>query len=74
MRRLRRRKIGPMDKIVNKAEYPNHDWSHDFQEKLKIDYSGENGLVVSYSPTRKGVGNVVCILGIIFCSEGAKFI
>ena len=32
LRRPRRRRIGPVGEIVNKAEYPNHVWSYDFLE------------------------------------------
>ena len=32
LRRPRRRRVGPMGEIVNKAEYPNHVWSYDFVE------------------------------------------
>ena len=32
LRRPRRRRIGPVGEIVNKAEYPNHVWSYDFVE------------------------------------------
>jgi transposase InsO family protein len=32
LRRPRRRRIGPLGEIVNKAEYPNHVWSYDFLE------------------------------------------
>jgi len=31
-RRPRRRRMGPVGEIVNKAEYPNHVWSYDFVE------------------------------------------
>jgi len=32
LRRPRRRRVGPVGEIVNKAEYPNHVWSYDFLE------------------------------------------
>jgi len=32
LRRPRRRRVGPVGEIVNKAEYPNHVWSYDFVE------------------------------------------
>ena len=32
LRRPRRRRVGSVGKIVNKAEYPNHVWSYDFVE------------------------------------------
>lgn len=32
LRRPRRRRMGPVVEIVNKAEYPNHVWSYDFLE------------------------------------------
>ena len=32
LRRPRRRRVGPLGEIVNKAEYPNHVWSYDFVE------------------------------------------
>lgn len=32
LRRPRRRKVGPVGEIVNKAEYPDHVWSYDFLE------------------------------------------
>ncbi len=32
LRRPRRRRVGPAEEIVNKAEYPNHVWSYDFVE------------------------------------------
>jgi len=31
-RRPKRRRIGPVGEIINKAEYPNHVWSYDFVE------------------------------------------
>jgi len=31
-RRPKRRRVGPVGEIVNKAEYPNHIWSYDFVE------------------------------------------
>jgi transposase InsO family protein len=31
-RRPKRRRMGPVGEIVNKAEYPNHVWSYDFVE------------------------------------------
>jgi len=31
-RRPKRRRVGPVGEIVNKAEYPNHVWSYDFVE------------------------------------------
>jgi putative transposase len=31
-RRPRRRRMGPVGEIINKAEYPNHVWSYDFVE------------------------------------------
>ena len=31
-RRPRRRRMGPVEEIINKAEYPDHVWSYDFVE------------------------------------------
>ena len=31
-RRPKRRRVGPVEEIINKAEYPNHVWSYDFVE------------------------------------------
>ncbi len=32
LRRPRRRRVGPAEEVVNRAEYPNHVWSYDFIE------------------------------------------
>lgn len=45
LRRPRRRRVGPVGEIVNKAEYPNHVWSYDFVED-RTERGGELRILV----------------------------
>jgi len=45
LRRPRRRRIGPVGEIVNKAEYPNHVWSYDFLED-RTEHGGKLRILV----------------------------
>jgi putative transposase len=85
LRRPRRRRVGTVGEIVNKAEYPNHVWSYDFVEdrterggKLRIlaiidEYTREC-LAISIAPSMPALA-VVGVLEWLFLTRGVpKFI
>jgi len=53
LRRPRRRRIGPVGEIVNKAEYPNHVWSYDFLED-KTERGGKLRILVIIDEYTRG--------------------
>ena len=85
LRRPRRRRVGPVGEIVNKAEYPNHVWSYDFVEdrterggKLRIlaiidEYTREC-LAIRIAPSIPALA-VVGVLEWLFLTRGVpKFL
>jgi transposase InsO family protein len=85
LRRPRRRRVGPVGEIVNKAEYPNHVWSYDFVEdrterggKLRtlaiIDEYTRECLAIRIAPSIPALA-VVEVLEWLFLTRGVpKFI
>jgi transposase InsO family protein len=85
LRRPRRRRVGSVGEIVNKAEYPNHVWSYDFAEdrterggKLRIlaiidEYTREC-LAIRVAPSIPALA-VVGVLEWLFLTRGVpKFL
>jgi len=79
-RRPKRRRVGPVGEIVNKAEYPNHVWSYDFVEdrserggKLRIlsiiDEFTRECLAIRIAPSIPASA-VVEVLGWLFLTRG----
>ena len=80
LRRPRRRRMGRVGEIVNKAEYPNHVWSYDFLEdrterggKLRIlvviDEFARECLAIKIAPSIPS-SVVVAILELLFLTRG----